>query len=164
MIGRGNRSTRRKTTPVQLCPPQNPHAARTPTRAAVVGSQGLTAWATAWPKFHRKQQQISTSKRMKSFTGLPKTDVYAYNPTRMEWRDNPRNIFLKEILYFKRILYADHKVILAKSKDGFRRYKLSGLSPQAKYTDRATAAVSEVVTTFAGRGCYVVSATDSHGR
>jgi hypothetical protein len=26
MIGRGNRSTRRKPTPVLLCPPQTPHA------------------------------------------------------------------------------------------------------------------------------------------
>jgi hypothetical protein len=26
MIGRGNRSTRRKPAPVQLCPPQTPHA------------------------------------------------------------------------------------------------------------------------------------------
>jgi hypothetical protein len=42
--------------------------------------------------------------------------------------------------------------------------KLRGLSPQANYTDQATAAVGEVVPTFAGRGCYVVSATDSHGR
>jgi hypothetical protein len=42
--------------------------------------------------------------------------------------------------------------------------KLHGLSPQANYTDRATADVGEVVPTFAGRGCYVVSATDSHGR
>jgi hypothetical protein len=42
--------------------------------------------------------------------------------------------------------------------------KLRGLSPQANYTDRATAAVGEVVPTFAGRGSYVVSATDSHGR
>jgi hypothetical protein len=42
--------------------------------------------------------------------------------------------------------------------------KLRGLSPQANSTDRATAAVGEVVPTFAGRGCYVVSATDSHGR
>jgi hypothetical protein len=41
--------------------------------------------------------------------------------------------------------------------------KLCGLSPQANYTDRVTAAVGEVVPTFAGRGCYVVSATDSHG-
>jgi hypothetical protein len=41
--------------------------------------------------------------------------------------------------------------------------KLRGLSPQANYTDRATVAVGEVVPTFAGRGCYVVSATDSHG-
>jgi hypothetical protein len=37
MIGRGNRSTRRKPAP------QTPHAARTRTRAAAVGSQRLTA-------------------------------------------------------------------------------------------------------------------------
>jgi hypothetical protein len=41
--------------------------------------------------------------------------------------------------------------------------KLRGLSPQANYTDRATAAVGEVVPTFVGRGCYVDSVTDSHG-
>jgi hypothetical protein len=43
MIGRGKRSTRRKLAPVQLCPPQTPHAARTRTRAPAVGSQRLTA-------------------------------------------------------------------------------------------------------------------------
>jgi hypothetical protein len=43
MIGKGNRSTRRKPAPVPLCPPQTPHAARTQTRAAAVGSQRLTA-------------------------------------------------------------------------------------------------------------------------
>jgi hypothetical protein len=43
MIGRGNRSTRTKPVPVPLCPPQTPHAARTRTRAAEVGSQRLTA-------------------------------------------------------------------------------------------------------------------------
>jgi hypothetical protein len=43
MIGRGNRSTRRQPSPVPLCPPQNPHAARTRTRAAEVGNQRLTA-------------------------------------------------------------------------------------------------------------------------
>jgi hypothetical protein len=43
MIGRGNRSTRRKPAPVTLCPPQTSHAARTRTRAAAVGSQRLTA-------------------------------------------------------------------------------------------------------------------------
>jgi hypothetical protein len=36
MIGRGNRSTRRKPAPVPLCPPQTPHTARTRTRAAAV--------------------------------------------------------------------------------------------------------------------------------
>jgi hypothetical protein len=49
MIGRGNRSTRRKPAPVPLCPSQTPHTARTRTRAAVLGSQRLTAWATARP-------------------------------------------------------------------------------------------------------------------
>jgi hypothetical protein len=43
MIGRGNRSTRRKPAPVPLCPPQTPHATRTGTRATAVGSQRLTA-------------------------------------------------------------------------------------------------------------------------
>jgi hypothetical protein len=43
MIGRGNRITRRKPAPVSLCPPQTPHAARTRTWAAAVGSQRLTA-------------------------------------------------------------------------------------------------------------------------
>jgi hypothetical protein len=48
-IGRGNQSTRRKPTPVPLCPPQTPHAAQMRTRAAAVGSQRLTARATARP-------------------------------------------------------------------------------------------------------------------
>jgi hypothetical protein len=43
MIGRGNRSTRRNPAPMPLCPPQTPHAARTRTRVAAVGSQRLTA-------------------------------------------------------------------------------------------------------------------------
>jgi hypothetical protein len=45
----GNRSIRRKPAPVPLYPPQTPHASRTRTRAAAVGSQRLTAWATARP-------------------------------------------------------------------------------------------------------------------
>jgi hypothetical protein len=49
MIGRGIRSTRRKHVPMPLCPPRTPHAARMETRAAAVGSQRPTAWATAQP-------------------------------------------------------------------------------------------------------------------
>jgi hypothetical protein len=49
MIDSGNRSTRRKPAPVPLCPLQTSHAARTRTRAAAVGSQRLTARATARP-------------------------------------------------------------------------------------------------------------------
>jgi hypothetical protein len=43
IIGRGNRSTRRKPAPGPLCPPQTPHAARTRTRAAAVASERITA-------------------------------------------------------------------------------------------------------------------------
>jgi hypothetical protein len=38
LIGRANRNIRRKPAPMPLCPPQTPHAARTRTRAAAVGS------------------------------------------------------------------------------------------------------------------------------
>jgi hypothetical protein len=47
MIGCGIRSTRRKPAPVPLCPPQTSYAVQTRTRAAALGSQRLTAWATA---------------------------------------------------------------------------------------------------------------------
>jgi hypothetical protein len=40
-------------------------------------------------------------------------------------------------------------------------YLLRGLSPQANYTDRATA---KLVLTFADRECHVVSVTDPYGR
>jgi hypothetical protein len=50
-IGRGNRSTRRKSARMSVYPPQIPHdqiGART--RAASVGNQRLTAWAMARPR------------------------------------------------------------------------------------------------------------------
>jgi hypothetical protein len=51
-IGRGNRSTRRKSAPVPLCPPQIPHHLTRPrTRAATVGSQRVTTWAMARPSW-----------------------------------------------------------------------------------------------------------------
>jgi hypothetical protein len=44
VIGKGNRSTRRKPSPVPPCPPQIPHdLARARTRADPVGSLLLTA-------------------------------------------------------------------------------------------------------------------------
>jgi hypothetical protein len=51
IIGRGNRSTRRKPASMSLRPPQTPHSARTRTRTAAVGSQRLTAWATTRPNY-----------------------------------------------------------------------------------------------------------------
>jgi hypothetical protein len=50
-IARGSRSTRRKPTPVPLCPPQIPYdLTQARTRAAAVGTRRLTAWAMARPK------------------------------------------------------------------------------------------------------------------
>jgi hypothetical protein len=43
IIGRGNRSTRRKPAPVSLCLPQTLHSACTRTRATAVGSQRATS-------------------------------------------------------------------------------------------------------------------------
>jgi hypothetical protein len=57
-ISRGNRSTRRKPAPLPLCPPQTPHTARTRTRAAAVGSQWLTARATARPNVSKKKYRV----------------------------------------------------------------------------------------------------------
>jgi hypothetical protein len=50
MLGKGNRSTRRKPVPVPFCPPQIPrNLIRDRTRAAAVGSRRLTTWAAARP-------------------------------------------------------------------------------------------------------------------
>jgi hypothetical protein len=50
MLGKGNQSTQRKTAPVPFCPPQIPHdLPQAWTRTAKVGTQWLTAWATAQP-------------------------------------------------------------------------------------------------------------------
>jgi hypothetical protein len=43
MIGKGNRSIRRKPALEPLCPPQTPHVVRKRTWAAAVGSQRPTA-------------------------------------------------------------------------------------------------------------------------
>jgi hypothetical protein len=57
MIGRGNRSIGRKPSPAPLCPPQIPlDQTRAITRAAAVGSQGLSAWAMARPMLIVTQQ------------------------------------------------------------------------------------------------------------
>jgi hypothetical protein len=60
MIGIGIRSTRRKPAPVPLCPPQTPHAARTRTRAAALGSQRLTGCAAARPGRQLHEHKISS--------------------------------------------------------------------------------------------------------
>jgi hypothetical protein len=63
MIGRGNRSTRRKPAPVPLCPPQTAHSARMRTRAAAVGSQRLTV------KLRHGLHESILKFRFRNFTG-----------------------------------------------------------------------------------------------
>jgi tetrahydromethanopterin S-methyltransferase subunit G len=77
MIGRGNRSTRRKPAPVPLCPPQTPHAARTRTRSAAVGSQRLTAWATARPPLlQRILRRVDVNEQYMKFRNEELYDLY----------------------------------------------------------------------------------------
>jgi hypothetical protein len=64
-----------------LYPPQNPHAARTRTRAAAVGSQRLTAWATARPTWRRnllgKYQDVTIVRNL-FFTSCFATERQSY--------------------------------------------------------------------------------------
>jgi hypothetical protein len=66
VIGRGNRSTLRKPSLMPFRPPQTPHAGRTRSRAAAVGSQRLTAWAMARPLLVKvtfsKQRSLTLSR------------------------------------------------------------------------------------------------------
>jgi hypothetical protein len=77
-----------------LCPPQTPHAARTRTRAAAVGSQRLTAWATARPFFsyHKSDTNYShvSYKLTQRQTFLPirkeRHDLFTNVGTVRSWR------------------------------------------------------------------------------
>jgi hypothetical protein len=50
MIGRGNRSTRRKPAPVPLCPPQNPYCCpeANPGRRGGKPASNRLSYGTAW--------------------------------------------------------------------------------------------------------------------
>jgi hypothetical protein len=76
MIGRGNRGTRTKPAPVPLCPPQTPHAARTRTRAAVVGSQRLTAELRHGPVFLDKDKTMDNVQQHDICTNGPSSQTF----------------------------------------------------------------------------------------
>jgi hypothetical protein len=84
MVNKGNRSTLRKPTQMPLCQPQTPHDAQTRTRAAAVGSQRLTAWATARPmtlkyvgiELFRRREMRQRAKRYPRFKSSYKSLVY----------------------------------------------------------------------------------------
>jgi hypothetical protein len=60
-LARGTGNTRGKHFPVALCPPQTPHDLTwLRTGAAAVGSQRLTAWATAWPMNRTENWWVSS--------------------------------------------------------------------------------------------------------
>jgi hypothetical protein len=69
IIGRGNRSTRRKPAPVPLCITDPTCTARMGTRAPAVGSQRLTAWATARPLITIKSINIVIDWRVRQNFG-----------------------------------------------------------------------------------------------
>jgi hypothetical protein len=64
MIGRGNRSTRRKPTAAPLCPPQIPHdLIRARNRPTAVGKQLLTSSATPQPWYRNCLRHYSTKQK-----------------------------------------------------------------------------------------------------
>jgi hypothetical protein len=89
MIGRENWSTRRKPAPVPLCPPQNPHAARTRTRAAAVGNQRVTAWATARPRLAESMRGFIIS----CFLNEIPFKLYNFGTWHCHWRETFLAIF-----------------------------------------------------------------------
>jgi hypothetical protein len=88
MIDKGKRSTRRKTAPVPHYPPQTPHAARTRTRAAAVGSQRLTAWATALPKHTRSFSSVP-SKPTSLLPNLRENMYFSQSATSADSKTHP---------------------------------------------------------------------------
>jgi hypothetical protein len=86
-IGRGNRSTRRKRVSVPLCPSQiSRDLNRARTRAATLGSRGLTSWAMVRPvsevtsrsSILQQEKNISGTHRKWNCMGLRTT---AWNST-----------------------------------------------------------------------------------
>jgi hypothetical protein len=73
MIGKGNWSTWRKPATVPLCPPQIPYAVWIQTQATAVGSQRVTAWATARPSIHTKSSLTKIYYNMNILSSLLKT-------------------------------------------------------------------------------------------
>jgi hypothetical protein len=91
-IGRGNRSTLRKPAPAPLCPPQIPlEQTQAWTRAAVVGSQRLTAWAMVQPT--NKERKIAEN----VFCSI-KYSLMAYRPFARQrpWNKNETAVFVMQ--------------------------------------------------------------------
>jgi hypothetical protein len=83
-------------------------------------------------------------------------------PVGMHWIDSGYvPVVFNELGYEISSSMQENKILIELKN---KKTKLRGRSPQANYTDRATAAVGEVVPTFAGRGCCVVRATNPQDR
>jgi hypothetical protein len=93
MIGRGNRSARRKPAPVLLCPSQTRHTARTRTRAATAGSQRLIAWATARPSHFLKLSSLLIDRPELNYrVSIPGRYSYLFSPLHRLW-GSPNQLF-----------------------------------------------------------------------
>jgi hypothetical protein len=106
MIGRGNRSTRRTPGPVPLCPPKTPHVDQTRTRAAAVGSERLTASATAWPSLDSYSKSPSFMQTLSYIS-----HVYVMNPCMFIQHVFTQTTYAQICTYFgwSRLVQVPHK-------------------------------------------------------
>jgi hypothetical protein len=99
MIGRGNRTTRRKPAPVPLCAPQTPHAARTRTRAAAEGRQRLTA---------ELRHGVSSSNSLYSYDTDLRFVYYLAQPSKKLKRNGPeRKNICEQCVGYKPFLFSN---------------------------------------------------------
>jgi hypothetical protein len=82
----GNRCTQRKPDPVPLSPPQIPHdLTRDRTRSVTVGSQRLTAWATARHTFTRSLFRAETKVNKHDWPKERGIESWLFTEDQIQW-------------------------------------------------------------------------------
>jgi hypothetical protein len=127
MIGKGNRSTRKKPSPVPLCPPKTPHACpdANPGRRGVTPATNRLSYGTASCSCYSHLDHRASAKRFVSLqilnliqsvgifgrgispmqgrylhTGQQKRRINAHRHPCLKWHSNPRSQCLKAQRYF----------------------------------------------------------------
>jgi hypothetical protein len=107
MIGRGNRSTRRKPVPMPLCPPQIPQDATRARTQGAVGNRRLSARDTAWPvKLVTDRERRFVTKRLTGIAGTVRPQVDVARNSERHSLMSPRLLF--PILCLERSLLILH--------------------------------------------------------